>query len=235
MLRSVVIGVSAQVCRGVTCCQGAFRKGRAAIELAPRGVVYLAMKVILIAIVAFALLVSVRAEDLRIAKFDIQRVFDQYERTKELDREARSKISVSGPRSYTPAMERRDTLKKRLENIKEKMKSIDLGTPAWDQIESQWRIATLDLEIDDLRATLEQMQREKTMGAEGGQQRAGILDEIYAAAALLGAERGYRLTIPVNAPNSGPFLNIIVTGPADDLTEPLLARLNEQYAAKKPK
>jgi hypothetical protein len=181
------------------------------------------------------LALSVSADELRIARFDVQRVFDEYQHTKDLKAATLSKINVGGPGSYTPSMERRDKLKASVDTLTERLKAATAGTPEQERLELQLQIATLELQLDELRRTLESTQRERTQVDDAWRQRAQLLGEIFSAASRLCTERGYQVLAPDNLPSDGSVLSFVVTGTSDDLTEPLLARLNQEYAAKKSK
>ena len=184
---------------------------------------------------SFALALSASADELRIARFDVQRVFDEYQHTKDLKTATLSKINVGGPGSYTPSVERRDKLKTRMDTLTEKLKTATVGTPERERLELQLQLATLETQLDELRRTLESTQRERTQVDESWRQRAQVLGEIFSAASRLCTERGYQVLAPANLPSDGSVLSFVVTGTSDDLTEPLLARLNQEYATKKSK
>jgi hypothetical protein len=181
------------------------------------------------------LALSVSADEFRIARFDLQRVFDEYQHTKDLKTAVLSKIHVGGPGSYTPSMERHDKLKAAADALTEKFKAATAGTPERERLELQLQIANLELQLHELRRTFESTQRERTQVDETFRQRAQLLGEIFSVASRLCTERGYQVLAPDNIPSDGSVLSFVVSDRGDDLTEPLLARLNREYAAKKPK
>jgi Skp family chaperone for outer membrane proteins len=183
---------------------------------------------------SLALLLPASADELHIARFDAQRVFDQYQHTKDIQRKIDEKRNVGGPGSFTPSMERRDKLKTRSDKLTEALKMAQAGSPERERIDLQLQITALELELDELRAAIEGAKRDRGLQDESMRQHAELVGEIRSAALRLSKERGYRLLVPDNLP-SGLYLPILVSGAGDDLTEALLTRLNEEYAAKKPK
>ena len=183
-----------------------------------------------------ALLLPAGADELPIARFDAQRVFDQYQHTKDIQRKIDEKRSVGGPGSYTPSIDRRDKLKTRSDKLTEALKTAPAGSPERERIELQLQMAALELELDEVRAAVAGAHRDRSLQDESMRQHAELVGEIRSAALRLGKERGYRLVVPDNLPSGlGLYLPILVSGAGEDLTEALLARLNEEYAANKSK
>ena len=65
-----------------------------------------------------------------------------------------------------------------------------------DRLEQQLQIATLELQLDELRLTIETLRREKSTQDESQQRRAGLIAEIWAEARALAIESRYRFAIP---------------------------------------
>jgi len=192
-------------------------------------------------IIAFlALLVSASAEELRIARFDVKRVFDQYQHTRDLEAMISDKRHSRLPSDSLPSDI--DEIKKRYYAAKERLDEaraangrVQAGTPERERSDLQLQFATVEFQYLELKLTLEGMKRAQTLLDESQRQRAELLQEIWAGAMTLGNERGYRILVPDNLPSGGLILNVVVTGATDDLTEPLVSWLNERYAAKKSK
>ena len=183
---------------------------------------------------SLALLLPANADELRIGRFDALRVYNQYQHTKDIQREIDGKISVGGPGSFTPDIERRAKLKTRSDKLTEALKTTPAGSPERERIDLQLQMTTLELELEELRAAFKGVQRDRSLQDERMRQVSELLGEIQSAALRLSKERGYHVLVPENLP-SGSYPSIIVAGASDDVTEALLARLNDEYAAKKSK
>jgi hypothetical protein len=186
-------------------------------------------------IIALGLALTANADELRMARFDVKRVFDEYQHTKDLMRVALGKTNFGGPHSITPSMDRSDRIKERHDKLLDLFRASAAGSSERERLDLQLQISSLERQLDEVRRTLEETQRERTSQDEAMKQRSDILTEIWSAAARLGAERGYLLLIPDYLPTLGPFPILVAPGASDDLTEQLLTRLNEEYAAKKSK
>lgn len=195
----------------------------------------LTMKRIALIFLSAVSVISARAEELRIARFDAQRVFDQYQHTTDLEKEISVKRNtrLSGPESER--LEARLKLKDRVDDFTAKLREATAGTPERERLAQQLQIATLEQQIDGLARAIEGLRREQTLKAESQSQRAGIIREIWAEAAVFATENRYSLVIPDGLGADGPFVSIVVTGKFDDITDSLLTRLNKRYSSKATK
>lgn len=176
---------------------------------------------------------SAFGDDVRIARFDAKRVFEQYQHTKELQDAVSAKRHPMGPGSATPAIEQQLELKERLADLSGKVKRAVEGTPERERLEQAEKIAALELQLAELRRALENRQRADAASEELRRNRAKVIEEIWSEAKLLASEKAYALTVPDNLSADG-FLNVIITSAkSDDISDELLARLNQKYQAKR--
>jgi Skp family chaperone for outer membrane proteins len=178
--------------------------------------------------VCLALIAYSRADEPRIARFDVVRVFEQYQHTKDINAAISDKRHSRLPSDVNAVRECYEAAKKRVEDAR-------AANDHTERAELQLRNATLNAQNLELQITVERLKRDKSLQDEASRQRAEILREIWAAARDLGNERGCHLLVLENLPSDLLHFTIVVTGATDDLTEPLLARLNAQYTAKKSK
>jgi Skp family chaperone for outer membrane proteins len=177
--------------------------------------------------------VTAQADEPVVARFDAKRVFEQYQHTKDIELANSAKRHPMGPGSYTPSMERHDVIKRRFSVATEKLKQANPGSPEHQRGELELRIVSLELELDELRASLENANRAQASAEEHLRHRAMIINEIWAEAGLLGRERGYSVVLPEGLPTDGILLNVIINNiKADDITQTLLTRLNQRYSTK---
>src|SRR5262245_58940059 len=97
-----------------------------------------------ISIIAYlALIAHASADDLRIARFDAQRVFDQYQHTKDV--ETAINIRRNSRQSPDPnnLSERYDAARKRIDDARSAMDRTQAGTPERERAELQLQLATL--------------------------------------------------------------------------------------------
>lgn len=172
-----------------------------------------------------------RADELRIARFDAKRVFDQYQRTK--DESARPSKRDDPPTELDQTLERHKTQKKRVEELQASVAAA--AADARDHLQLQLAVAILRAQNTELEAKLLRLRREQELKDKALSVRADILKEIWQAASHLAPERHYQLVVPRDLSGDRLFVSAITSEHADDLTELILARLNEQYAAKKSK
>ncbi len=185
--------------------------------------------------VLFLVIASAEADEFRIARFDAQRVFDEYQHTKDLRSAIAGKINVDGPATDTPELGRQLKLEARVAELTSKTKAVPANSQERDRLELQLQLATLETQIDDLRRALESIRREQAQKESVQQQRRQLLEEISSAGSRICADRGYQALVPYRVPIEGPFPSIVVSSTGDDLTEALLERLNREYAAGKSK
>jgi Skp family chaperone for outer membrane proteins len=180
-----------------------------------------------------AVVLPVDAEDMRIARFDLNRVWDSYQRVKDVVGPVMGKrINVGGP-TYTASVEHRKELKSRLDEITDKLKKSPAEGPERKELELQARIAALEFQVDELQRKTQKFEEGQNAQAEFEPQRVEILREIRSMAVSLGEARGYRVIIADNFPSMFP--PVIASGPTDDLTEEIVDGLNKKYAATKSK
>jgi len=173
------------------------------------------------------------ADELRIARFDAQRVFQECQQSKEIEA---AKDNQRGDRApETPAATRWFKLKDQVVALTEQVKRAREDAPERERLELQLKLATLTLEVEQLHRQFELEELEKKQAAERLRERSEILGAIWGAASRLGAERNYRIVVPDRLPSDGLFFTIPVSGATDDLTDAILARVNEEYVAKKLK
>lgn len=178
-----------------------------------------------------ASLLSTRADELRIARFDAKRVFDEYQRTK--DESTQYSKHDDPPTELDKALERYKTQKKRIDDLQASVAAA--AADAREHLQSQLDVAILTGQNTELEITLHRLRREQELKDKAISVRAQILKEIWQAASHFATERHYQLVIPNDLTCDGLFISVIASEHGDDLTDPILARLNEQYAAKKSK
>jgi Skp family chaperone for outer membrane proteins len=171
---------------------------------------------------------SAFGDDVRIARFDAKRVFEQYQHTKEVS----AKRHPMGPGSATPEIEERIKLKERLANLSERVKQAAEGTGERERSEQAEKIAGLELQLAELRWALENRQRADAASEELRRNRAKLVKEIWSETKSLASERGYALVVPDDLSSEG-LLNVITSAKCDDITDELIVRLNQKYQGKR--
>jgi Skp family chaperone for outer membrane proteins len=171
------------------------------------------------------------ADELRIARFDAARVFDQYQHTKEVGLEISAKRQPNGPGSYSPELDELAKRERRLAEVTEKVKRTAAGSPERERLEQEERIASIERRIAEIKLEAVHGQRFEESSEKTQIARSKILEEIEAEARSLATERGYALIVPENWAAQG-FVGAIVNPKWDDVTEVLLERLNQKYKAK---
>lgn len=186
-------------------------------------------------IVAFLLCtmcaLAVRGEELRIARCDMRRVFDEYQHTIELKRLADERRNVTGP-STAAVREVFEARALELKRVEDELKQAPVGTPAWDALQGRRETAGLVLKINQLRFALDRGKRAEAVEAEMKQWRDMVVGEIMTEARALAEERGYDIIVTDVSAFRGTFAPVIATDRAEDVTDELLKRLNRKYAAK---
>jgi Outer membrane protein (OmpH-like) len=179
------------------------------------------------ALVLLSIALPCFANDFRMARFDARRVFNEYNHTKEFQQAVDKKRSARATGREASEIEQRRKLKERLVELSAKVKQAGVGTPERERLEQAEKIALLELQIAEIRRELEERQRADAADEELRRNRAKVIDEIRLEASLLAAERGYALVVPDYAASE---LNVIITtAKSDDITEPLIERLNRKY------
>jgi Skp family chaperone for outer membrane proteins len=178
-----------------------------------------------------ASLLSTRADELRIARFDAKRVFEQYQRTK--DESAQRSKYDDPPTEADQAVERYNTQKKRVKELQASVAAA--AADARERLQSQLDGVILAAQNTELLIRLLRLQSEQELREKALSVRAQILKEIWQAASYFATERHYQFVVRSDLAGDGLFVSVITTERADDLTDAILIRLNEQYAAKKSK
>jgi hypothetical protein len=233
--------------------------------------------------------------DARIGCFDVTRVFEGYQLTKDLNREAMASINQTGPQTdpdrrdlrlreklerhvaeFTarsndkyPLGEQKGVrfqfevetvkaqiqlhdarralagrageevteveLQKQISDLDSKSKQAAFGSAESGRIAFELQIARDRLKMHNAWSAMEGMERDLAMRDESRIRRFRILNDIWAMAAKLRAERGFTLLVPVDGPDEDQFLTIIVPADCEDVTDALLKRLNREYGGKKEK
>jgi hypothetical protein len=178
---------------------------------------------------------SVAADELQIARFDAARFFDQYQHTKDLRAAADRKRNVTGPQTdeQLRQSEKLGKLRTRNEEALAGIARAPEGSPESEQLEMKGRIAALELKIEELALNLEGQRQERNGTKEVELQRTTITGEIWAEAKVIASEKGYSVVIADGLSSDGIFVNVTVIAKIEDITDLLLARLNQRYSAKK--
>ena len=182
-------------------------------------------------LLSVASLLSARADELRIARFDAKRVFDQYQHTK--DESAQHSKHDEPPSKLDESLDRYKTQKQRIEELQSSVTAASGDTR--ERLQLQLETAILRAQNTELQIELQNLRREQELKDKALSKRAQILKEIWATASHFGTERHYHLIVPNDLTADGLFISVITSEHADDITEELLTRLNEQYAANKSK
>jgi hypothetical protein len=242
-------------------------------------------------------MLPVRGDDPHIARFNVQRAFDEYQLTKDLRYEAMLSINQTGPQTdpirrdqkrheelqkrlaeltamfkegslrepkglhfrteeetvtaqlrlydarhalggteeYSASDFDPDTIRRQIDGLEKRVKQAVAGGPEQEHLKLELQIALNRLRIYEAVGAIEGVERELSLRDEARLQRTRILNEIWALAAKLRTERGFTLLVPVNGPDEDQFLTVIVPVDCEDVTDALLERLNQEYAAKKGK
>lgn len=199
-----------------------------------------AKRILWIAVFAASLAQAV-GEELRIARFDAVRVFDQYQRTKDAERKQseRRNSSIRGPASEgwdaLQEMNRYNAIVARVKELGAKIEAAKPGSPERAELQIQERAAVLDARETQFKIQEASATRERKQQDEAKQLRAEILKDIRDAVKQLANDRGFQLVVPENLPEDIAMVGIFAALKGDDITEALLTLLNERYAAQKPK
>src|SRR4051794_14705261 len=100
-------------------------------------------------------IISANGDELRIARFDAKRVFDQYQHTKDLEKEISAKRHTRLSEPESERLENHLKLKSRVDDFTARIRGATAGTPERERLEQQLQIATLELQLDELRFTIE--------------------------------------------------------------------------------
>jgi len=168
--------------------------------------------------------------DLRIARCDIQRVFDQYQHTIDIRSEIDRRRNVTGPQTALNSWDMHLHVRQGEELAKE-LKQSEPNTPEREKLQRHGEWLRLEMQLDDLEIRLEMNRREQSLKDEVSRWRDDLLSEIKAGAKALAIERGYDMVVSDSLPSAGSLTALFVTKRADDVTDELLARLNKQYAS----
>jgi Skp family chaperone for outer membrane proteins len=166
--------------------------------------------------------------DFRMARFDAKRVFEQYQHTKDVQEAVSARRNVTGPHSETPDIEERVKLDDQLACISDKIKRTAPGSPEYERLALEQRIAALQVHVAALNKTLADWYRGQDSQKEMSHVRAKIIQEICAEVRVLASAEGYSLIVAENS-DSDAFPNVILDAKSDDVTEKLLKRLNDRY------
>jgi hypothetical protein len=142
------------------------------------------------------------------------------------------------PEHVVEIEERHAAAKKRVAEAQAENQRSPAGTPQREKTEAQLQLATLAAQNIEIEISLGRIEREHAQQEETKRVRMDLLQEIWTAAATLGKKRGYRMVVPDNLRAGTPYPSVVIFGSADDLddlTNPLLTRLNEEYAQRKSK
>jgi Skp family chaperone for outer membrane proteins len=167
-------------------------------------------------------------DQLRVARFDSDQVFNGYEHTKEIQHAISAKRHPMGPGSDMPSTDEQSKIEAQLTSISDKIKQHAVGTLEYKNLILEQQIAALQVEVAGLKRNLADIYRGEAAQEEISQVRAEIVKEICIEAKALASEKGYSLII-VESPNSGLLPNVILNSKSDDLTKELLKRLNDRY------
>jgi hypothetical protein len=173
--------------------------------------------------------ITVTADEMRTARFDARRVFGQYQHTKDASAQHSKQDGPVYP-VIEKLIDKGKTQKARVEELTASVNAAAGETR--ERLQLQLDVATLAVENSDLRLRLESMRIEQGLKEKAQNQRGMIIGEIWSAAARLATERGFFIVVPEGLPADGPFLSVVVTSKAEDVTEALLSNLNKEYAAK---
>ncbi len=162
---------------------------------------------------------------MRFARFDADRVFNEYHKTKKLREEISIKRHDMGPDSANTEVRRRLELSRRVQELSERLKNNAKNTPSATELEQDLRIASLELELYELKVGREATHKADLAIQDMQRAQAKILGEITVEVKKLAAAHGYAFVIPEKG--SGPDLPVIVVGvELADITDELIAKLN---------
>jgi Skp family chaperone for outer membrane proteins len=175
---------------------------------------------------------SLRADDLKIAKFNLKRVFDECQRTKELQAEIDSRRNNSH-HDWPPIVDEIHGLSKSIGELTAVVNASKIGTRDRRDAERDLKIAKLEKDslerklADTERANAEQEE------ADAKRQRWAILQEIWAEAAKLAAARNYTLVLPEGSPEEIGYFASFPAPMGEDVTDVLIDRENKFWRQNK--
>jgi Skp family chaperone for outer membrane proteins len=127
-------------------------------------------QIALLCVLALAPAFPASSDDSRIARFDVQRVFDQYQHTKDIQKDIASKINRSGPQTTAETLEFEDhkNLIQRRNDLRARADKAPSGTVEKQQLDLQAQIATVLVQLDEApRALIEGSERERNSKEAG--------------------------------------------------------------------
>jgi hypothetical protein len=171
------------------------------------------------------------ADDLRIARFDAKRVFENYQHTKEAELKVSTWRLPMGPGSVNATSDAVMTAREKVFEVANKTMHASAGTPEREKLEVEKRIAELELEVAELRSGMHGLAQLTEHTDETLRDRAAIIKEIWAEAKLLATEHHYSLLVADGLEAEVSNVFVPAASKLEDVTEELLQRINNKYSA----
>lgn len=136
------------------------------------------MKGVFLIVACLVVIVPARADESRIARFDVKRVFEQYQHTKDLEAVNDAKRHSRRPSEFTSVIESLEAAKERVVAARTANDRTQADTPERELSELKLQLATLVAQNLELQIALARTKREQTLREESQRERSELIGEI---------------------------------------------------------
>jgi len=157
----------------------------------------------------------------KIGYVDLERIFHGYEKTKELE----AKLTMENEADQNMLSERRQMIEKEIDRLKEELETQALMLSESAKEEKQAEIERRAEELDEFRAYIEQRNQEREAKYTDGILK-DLQVELPSIIKSIAEKEGYRFVFDLRS------LFYVTPEKEFDLTDKVLAQLNEEYKAK---
>ena len=161
------------------------------------------------------------ALDVKIGYVDLERIFHGYEKTRELE----AKLNMENEADQKMLSERRQMIEKEIDKLKEELETQGLMLSESAKEEKQAEIERRAEELDEFSAYIEQRNQEREAKYTDGILK-DLQTKLPSIIESIAEKEGYRFVFDVRS------LFYVTPEKEFDLTDKLLAQLNEEYKAK---